>query len=117
MADRHERRVLLVPCLHELDVIRCSAQGAHERVDPVTAVAEDPGDAPGPQPFDDQVRHQLAAHRTSSAGLCRSTRLSFQVPVEGIRQAPVGGTSRMEKMNQPGHGASREVGDGRQLAT
>jgi hypothetical protein len=59
--DGHERRRLLVPCLHELRPAG-PAQRAQNRVDAVAGVAEDPRHPPRGQPLHDQVRHEPCSH-------------------------------------------------------
>ena len=58
---RHERCVFLMPGLHEL---RGSGapQGTKHGVDPVPAVAKNPVDAPGLQPFDDHICNEPFCH-------------------------------------------------------
>jgi hypothetical protein len=55
IAHRRQRRRLLVPHLHEADLVLPGAQRLHDAVDAVARQAEDGVDAPGDEGVDEQV--------------------------------------------------------------
>ena len=67
--SRHERGQLFVACLDEARALVAGVlEPGHDPVDAVPRIAEHALDAPGTQPFDDEISHRLRHGPTSASG-------------------------------------------------
>jgi hypothetical protein len=83
----HEGGHLLVPHLHEFNLVLCALQGAEHPIDAVARIAEDPAHAPFIQPMHEEIADGVAhndklsmerGRRARVAQITGATGASFQ---------------------------------------